>query len=94
MENIQRKSLLSIRIDCLNGDKFKTGKLMPEGDSDPRAFSTESNREGFQVGTAIALMAKVDAASRRVPAESGEGAASTIRFRHFWEKNAPTRTPL
>jgi hypothetical protein len=58
MENIQRKSLLGIRIDCLNGDKFKTGKLTPEGDSAPRAFSTESNREGFQIGTAIALMAK------------------------------------
>ena len=48
----------SIRIDCLNGDQYKTGKLTPEGDSDPSAFSTEYNREGIQVGTAIALLVK------------------------------------
>jgi len=43
----------SITVDCLNGDKFKTGKLTPEGNPDPSIFSTESNREGIQVGTAI-----------------------------------------
>lgn len=31
-------------IDCLNGDKYKTGKLTPWGESDPSIFSTESNR--------------------------------------------------
>ena len=43
-----------IWIDCLNGDKYKTGKLTPEGEPDPSVFSTEHNREGIQVGTAIA----------------------------------------
>ena len=58
----------SITVDCLNGDKFKTGKLTPEGHSDPSVFSTESNREGIQVGTAIATLVKRggrDAALRR-----------------------------
>jgi len=48
----------SIRIDCLNGDKYKTGKLTPEGKPDPSIFSAEWNREGIQVGTAIALLAR------------------------------------
>ena len=28
----------SITVDCLNGDKFKTGKLTPEGKPDPSVF--------------------------------------------------------
>ena len=47
-----------IWIDCLNGDKYKTGKLTPEGDPDPSVFSTDFNREGIQVGTAIALLVR------------------------------------
>ncbi|MGO8684368.1 MAG: type ISP restriction/modification enzyme [Thermoleophilia bacterium] len=47
-----------IWIDNLNGDKYKTGKLTPAGDPDPSVFSTEKNREGIQVGTAIALLAR------------------------------------
>jgi len=47
-----------IWIDCLNGDKYKTGKLTPDGKPDPSVFSTEHNREGIQVGTAIALLAR------------------------------------
>jgi hypothetical protein len=47
-----------IWIDCLNGDKYKTGKLTPEGKPDPSVFSTEHNREGIQVGTAVALLAR------------------------------------
>jgi len=35
----------TIRIDCLNGDKYKTGKTTPEGKPDPSIFSTEHNRE-------------------------------------------------
>jgi hypothetical protein len=67
-------------FDCLNGDKYKTGKLTPEGDSDPSAFSTEYNREGIQVGTAIALMVKGGV--------SPVGTAPrAVRFRHFWGKN-------
>ena len=68
-----------IAIDCLNGDKYKTGKLTPEGEPDPSVFSTEFNREGIQVGTAIATLVK---------REPRAGAAPRgIRFRHFWGKN-------
>ena len=63
-----------IWIDCLNGDKYKTGKLTPEGKPDPSIFSTEWSREGIQVGTAIALLARK---------ESSAG-AEAIRLRHLW----------
>ncbi|MGH2558957.1 MAG: type ISP restriction/modification enzyme [Thermomicrobiales bacterium] len=62
-----------IWIDCLNGDKYKTGKVTPEGEPDPSVFSTERNREGIQVGTAVALMSR---AQRHTPAE-------TVHFRHI-----------
>ena len=67
----------SIWIDCLNGDKYKTGKLTPEGEPDPSVFSTETNPEGIQVGTAIALLV------RREP-HRGQ---PTVRFRHLWGKS-------
>ena len=44
-----------IWIDCLNGDKCETGKLTPDGRPDPSVFSTEHNREGIQVGTAVSV---------------------------------------
>lgn len=65
-----------IWIDCLNGDKFKTGKVTPDGKPDPSVFSTEFNREGIQVGTAITLLART----------SPSGGAKTVRFRHLWGK--------
>ena len=64
----------AVRIDCLNGDKYKTGKVAPDGTPDPSIFSTEGDPVGIQVGTAITtLVRKVD----HVPA--GE-----IGFRHLW----------
>ena len=64
----------AIRIDCLNGDKYKTGKVAPDGSPDPSIFSTEGDPVGIQVGTAIAtLVRKADHA----PAEK-------IGFRHLW----------
>ena len=64
----------AIRIDCLNGDKYKTGKVAPDGSPDPSIFSTEGDPVGIQVGTAIAtLVRKLDHA----PAEK-------IGFRHLW----------
>ena len=63
-----------IRIDCLNGDRFKTGKTTPEGAPDPSIFSTPEDPVGIQVGTAIAtLVRKADHA----PAQS-------VGFRHLW----------
>ena len=69
-----------IWIDSLNGDKYKTGKLTPEGEPDPSVFSTEWNREGIQVGTAIALLIR----------ENEHAGSDVIRFRNLWgrEKRA------
>ena len=47
-----------IQIDCMNGDKYKTGKVTPDGKPDPSVFSTPSNPEGIQVGTAISLLVR------------------------------------
>jgi predicted helicase len=47
-----------IAIDCLNGDKYKTGKMTPEGLPDPSIFSTPRNPMGIQVGTAISVMVR------------------------------------
>ncbi len=48
----------AVRIDCLNGDKFKTGKVAPDGSPDPSIFSTEGDPVGIQVGTAIATLVR------------------------------------
>jgi hypothetical protein len=74
-------------IDCLNGDKYKTGKLTPEGEPDPSVFSTEFNREGIQVGAAIALLARVGEGSA-LPREPGglPYQEHPVRFRHLWGK--------
>ncbi|MGB4582269.1 MAG: type ISP restriction/modification enzyme [Coriobacteriia bacterium] len=62
-----------IWIDNLNGDKYATGKLTPSGDPDPSVFSTSHNREGIQVGTAIALMVR-----------SAAQVESVIGYRDLW----------
>ncbi len=62
-----------IWIDNLNGSKFETGKVAPDGSPDPSVFSTEANREGIQVGTAVALLVK-----RTTPDEA------RIRYRDLW----------
>ena len=64
----------AIRIDCLNGDKYRTGKIAPDGSPDPSIFSTVGDPVGIQVGTAIStLVRKTD------PAPTGE-----VSFRHLW----------
>jgi len=63
-----------IWIDNLNGDKRETGKSTPDGKPDPSVFSTPHNREGIQVGTAIALLA-------RVPKHESP---ATTHYREFW----------
>lgn len=65
-----------IWVDCLNGDKYKTGKVTPDGKPDPSIFSTDFNREGIQVGTAITLLART----------SPSKGAETVRFRQLWGK--------
>jgi len=71
-----------IWIDCLNGDKYKTGKLTPEGEPDPSIFSTETNREGIQVGTAIALLVR-NAGFQPAPGQSRQDAGVTDRSAGF-----------
>lgn len=63
-----------IWVDCLNGDKYKTGKTTPEGNTDPSVFSTPHNREGIQVGTAVALL-------ERTPKHTSP---AKVAFRDFW----------
>ena len=64
----------AVRIDCLNGDKYKTGKVAPDGSPDPSIFSTPGDPVGIQVGTAIATLVR-----KREHAPAGE-----IAFRHLW----------
>ena len=64
----------TIRIDCLNGDKYKTGKTTPDGVPDPSIFSTPDDPVGIQVGTAIATLV------RRADHEP----AQHVAFRHLW----------
>ena len=67
----------AVRIDCLNGDKYKTGKVAPDGSPDPSIFSTEGDPVGIQVGTAVAtLVRKADhkpADGVGLPASLGAG---------------------
>ena len=68
------ESFDAIRIDCLNGDKYKTGKTTPDGDPDPSIFSTPEDPVGIQVGTAITTLVRK---AEHAPAES-------VAFRHLW----------
>ena len=63
-----------VRIDCLNGDKYKTGKVAPDGSPDPSIFSTLGDPVGIQVGTAVATLVR-----KQDHAPAGE-----IAFRHLW----------
>ena len=80
-----RRTLLeefhTISIDNLNGDSRETGKRTPDGKPDPSIFSTPYNRQGIQVGTAVALYV------RRL--EDGTGRA-LVRYRDFWGESKPS----
>jgi hypothetical protein len=85
----------AISIDSLNGDKFKTGKRTPEGKPDPSVFSTERNREGIQVGTAIALLERWPKSiqpigraqvSPQVGQHGDFSPIASVRFRNWWGK--------
>lgn len=60
-------------VDNLNGDSRETGKLTPDGRPDPSVFSTATNREGIQVGTAIATLVR-----------SGVGGDRAVAYRDLW----------
>ncbi len=61
-------------FDNMNGDSRETGKRTPEGKPDPSVFSTEYNREGIRVGTAVALLLR-----KQLRAEK-----QLVRYRDFW----------
>jgi hypothetical protein len=65
----------SIWIDSLNGDSRETGKLTPEGEPDPSVFSTEYNRVGIRLGTAVGTFVRTGQDNNAPP---------TIRYRDFW----------
>ena len=69
----------AIRIDCLNGDKYKTGKVAPDGSSDPSIFSTEGDPVGIQVGTAITMLVR----------KADHAPAGEVGFRHLWGQTKP-----
>ena len=64
----------AIRIDCLNGDKYRTGKIAPDGSPDPSIFSTEGDPVGIQVGTAISTLVR----------KADHAPADEVGFRHLW----------
>ena len=75
---LMRRSLLSnfdaVWIDNLNGDKYRTGKIIPTGlpgagTRDDSAFTTEMDPRGIQPGTAIVMWVKRTGA-RTKPADT------------------------
>jgi hypothetical protein len=61
-------------LDCMNGDSRETGKLTPDGKPDPSVFSTDYNREGIRVGTAVCVIVRKPKRMKK----------AIVRFRHFW----------
>ena len=63
-----------IRIDNLNGDRYRTGKVSPDGSPDPSIFSTPDNPVGIQIGTAIATLVR----------KAEHTPAPDVQFRNLW----------
>ena len=63
-----------IRIDSLNGDKYKTGKTTPDGEPDPSIFSSPEAPVGIQVGTAITTLVR----------KADHEPSGAIGFRQLW----------
>ena len=68
------ESFDAIRIDNLNGDKYKTGKTTPDGDPDPSIFSTPEDPVGIQVGTSITTLVR----------NADHSPTKSVGFRHLW----------
>jgi len=67
-------------FDNMNGDSRETGKRTPDGKPDPSVFSTEYNKAGIRVGTAVSLLVR--------KRERDEEAL--VRYRQFWGSNKRT----
>ena len=59
-----------------NGDKYKTGKIAPDGSPDPSIFSSPEDPVGIQVGTAITTLVR--------KGKDDHAPASAVGFRHLW----------
>jgi len=93
---LMRASLVSsfdeIWIDCLNGDKYKTGKVIPKGlpgagSTDQSIFTTEHDPRGIQVGTGITTLLKRGGAR---PA----GKVPIVHHRNYWGRSHDKREAL
>jgi hypothetical protein len=93
---LMRRSLLSnfhaVWIDNLNGDKYRTGKIIPKGlpgagTRDESAFTTEMDHRGIQPGTAIVTWVKKTGA-RTKPGDTA------VVYRDFWGPAAVKRQGL
>ena len=91
-----RRSLLTnfhhVWIDNLNGDKYRTGKIIPKGipgagTRDDSIFTTEMDPRGIQPGTAIVTWVK------RQGVRTGPSDAR-VYFRDFWGPAANKRQSL
>ena len=71
----------AIRIDNLNGDKYKTGKTTPEGAPDPSIFSTPGDPVGIQVGTAITTLVR----------KADHKPAKQVGYRNLWGQGQALR---
>ncbi|HET7294375.1 MAG TPA: type ISP restriction/modification enzyme, partial [Vicinamibacteria bacterium] len=94
---LMRESLLgqfsNLWIDNLNGDKYRTGKIIPkglpgEGTTDQSIFTTEQDPRGIQVGTAISTFMK------RKGRHGRQNDAAVLAYRDFWGRAAAKRRAL
>ena len=79
-----------IWVDNLNGDKYKTGKIIPRdepgaGGADQSVFSTTNDPRGIQVGVAISTLLKTG---------DRTGGAAVAHYRDFWGRASEKRGAL
>lgn len=93
---IMRESLLrnfhEVWIDNLNGDKYRTGKVIPTGlpnagQADQSVFTTETDARGIQTGVAIGTFLK-----RGDHTTTPED--TIVHYRDFWGRAAVKRRQL
>ncbi|RIL01406.1 MAG: helicase [Proteobacteria bacterium] len=93
---LMRESLLTsfheIWIDNTNGDKYRTGKIIPAGapgagSSDQSVFTTPQDSRGIQVGTCVSTFLK-----RNAPGLTPE--KTPIHYRDFWGRAEGKRRAL
>lgn len=93
---IMRHSLLGsfdrVWIDNLNGDKYRTGKIIPSGlpgagTRDDSAFSTAADPRGIQPGTAVTTWLKLIGNRSSI-------STTAVQYRDFWGPAAGKRGQL